>query len=157
MKREQEATERIHAEKLAFVKEQIMLDLEYQNELSKTKQDTAELSKIHAGGVKMPKIVISKFTGTPEDWVRRWISWFNHNFSNPFTKIQGPFTTQEILGQELFLVWRAQKRGESDIKFLEDKVQLNLKHNSDWIIVYQRRIQGQYPIYIPDSTVFAVI
>ena len=36
---EQEATEIIHAEKLAYEKEKMKLDLEYQQQLFKTKQD----------------------------------------------------------------------------------------------------------------------
>ena len=70
---EQEATERIHAEKLAYEKDKMKLDLEYQQQLSKTKQDAvAESSSSCTCTVRMPKLVISKFNGTPQDWVRFW-------------------------------------------------------------------------------------
>lgn len=40
----------------------------------------------------------------------------------------------------------------SDIKFTEDKAQLKLVPNFHEVLVWKGRIQGQYPIFIPDST-----
>lgn len=43
------------------------LNLEYQQELSKTKQGTIESSSVHIITIKKPKLFISKFNGTPQD------------------------------------------------------------------------------------------
>ena len=72
LRQEQEATERLHAEKLSYEREKIKLDLEYQQQLSKSKQSASESTTSSQGTVKMPKLVISKFQGTPQDWVRFW-------------------------------------------------------------------------------------
>ena len=72
LRQEQEATERLHAEKLSYEREKIKLDLEYQQQLSKNKQSASESTTSSQGTVKMPKLVISKFQGTPQDWVRFW-------------------------------------------------------------------------------------
>ena len=72
LRQEQEATERLHAEKLSYKREKIKLDLEYQQQLSKSKQSVSESITSSQGTVKMPKLVISKFQGTPQDWVRFW-------------------------------------------------------------------------------------
>ena len=73
LQQEQEAAERLDAEKLAYEREKIKLELEYQQELSKTKQSNPDHeSTFLQGTVKMPKLVISKFQGTPQDWVRFW-------------------------------------------------------------------------------------
>ncbi|CAB4044305.1 Hypothetical predicted protein, partial [Paramuricea clavata] len=57
--------------KLSYEREKRKLDLEYQQQLSKNKQSASE-STFSQGTVKMPKLVISKFLGTPQDWVRFW-------------------------------------------------------------------------------------
>ena len=40
-------------------------------------------------------------------------------------------------------------------KFLEDKAQLHLESNSEEVLVCKGRIQGEYPIYLSDSTLYA--
>ena len=59
--------------------------------------------------------------------------------------------------QEIVLVKQTQDRAVSDVKFLEDKEQLGLELNVDGIWECHRRIQGEYPIYLPDTTLFTTI
>ena len=83
-----------------------------------------------------------------------WISRFIHNSRNSSNKIQGPLTAQEISAQELFWIKRVQRRGLSDIHFQADKEQLNLELNADGVWECRGRIQGEYPVYLPDSVLY---
>ena len=83
-----------------------------------------------------------------------WISKFTHNSRHPSAKIEGALTTEEIAAQELFWVKRARRQGMSAITFAEDTVQLNLQLNMEGVWECRGRIQGEYPIYLPDDTLF---
>ena len=83
-----------------------------------------------------------------------WISRSIHNSRNSSNKIQGPLTTQEMSAQELFWIKRAQRQGLSDNHFQADKKQLNLELNADGIWECRGRIQGEYPVYLPDSVLY---
>ena len=37
----------------------------------------------------------------------------------------------------------------------EDRLRLNLQKNQDGVLECRGRLQGIYPIYVPDSTIFA--
>ena len=56
--------------------------------------------------------------------------------------------------QEMVLVKQTQERAVSDVKFFEDKEQLGLALNEDGIWECHGRIQGEYPIYLPDTALF---
>ena len=85
-----------------------------------------------------------------------WVSRFLQNARHPSTKIKAPLTSTEISDQEVYLIKRAQKQGIIDTKFEDDKAQLNLVPNSgEEIIVCKERIPGEYPIFIPDSSLIA--
>ena len=47
-----------------------MLDFEHQQKLKKVQQTVSNPQVPRAA--KMPKLIISKFTGTPQNWVRFW-------------------------------------------------------------------------------------
>ena len=64
IEQQREAKERAYAEKLAF--EQKKLDLQQAQQQKPTETAGA------TGDVKMPKLVITKFDGTPQDWMRFW-------------------------------------------------------------------------------------
>ena len=83
-----------------------------------------------------------------------WILRFIHNSRNSSNKIQGPLTTQEMSAQELFWIKRAQRQGLSDIHFQADKEQLSLELNADGVWECRGRIQGEYPVYLPDSVLY---
>jgi len=56
--------------------------------------------------------------------------------------------------QELFWIERAQQQGAGNIHFLDDKEQLNLELNADGVWECRGRIQGEYPVYLPDSALY---
>ena len=99
--------------------------------------------------------ILGKFGLSKARRVGAWVSRFTHNSRHPSYKIQGPLTTEEIDNQELLWIKRAQNQGMSDVKFLEDKAQLHLESNSEEVLVCKGRIQGEYPIYLSDSTLYA--
>ena len=70
--------------------------------------------------------------------------------------IQGPLWTQEITACRLFCIKRAQQQGISDDDFQEDKLQLNLRRNADGVLECRGRIQGEYPIFLPDSALYTI-
>ncbi len=63
-------------------------------------------------------------------------------------------TTGEVLNQEIFWIKRTQQQAVNSEKFLEDKEQLNLQLNAQGVWECHGRIQGQYPIYLPDCAIF---
>ena len=83
-----------------------------------------------------------------------WVSRFIHNSRNPSKKIDGAMTTIEVLAAEMFWVKRTQQQAVNSERFVEDKLQLNLQLNADGIWVCCGRIQGEYPLYLPDSSLF---
>ena len=85
-----------------------------------------------------------------------WISRFLHNSRHHSNKVQGPLTTPEIAVHELFLVKRAQQQGMSNANFEQDQEQLNLQPNGEDVLECRGCIQGEYPIYLPDSVLLAV-
>ena len=53
--------------------------------------------------------------------------------------------------EEKICVEQAQKQNENTAKFTEDKAQLGLERNEKGIWECHGRIQGEYPIYLPDT------
>ena len=66
LRQKQEAVERAHAEELEFEKKKL--------ELKQAQTKPPEITAMASNAVKMPKlqVVITKFDGTPQDWVRFW-------------------------------------------------------------------------------------
>ncbi|KAK2546733.1 hypothetical protein P5673_033632 [Acropora cervicornis] len=64
LRQKQEAVERAHAEELEFEKKKL--------ELKQVQTEPPEITAMASNVVKMPKLVITKFDGTPQDWVRFW-------------------------------------------------------------------------------------
>ena len=65
----------------------------------------------------------------------------------------GPLTTTEIETQRRFWLRRVQDRGSEHMHV--DRLQLNLQLNQDRLLECWGRLQGIYPIYVPDGTIFA--
>ncbi|XP_029183999.2 uncharacterized protein LOC114952116 [Acropora millepora] len=59
----------------------------------------------------------------------------------------------EIETQRRFWLRRVQDRGSELMH--EDRLQLNLQLNQDGLLECRGRLQGIYPIYVPDGTIFA--
>ncbi len=66
---EKELTEQRLRQEQESVEEKRKLDLEYHEKLKEAQQSS---TPHETGFVKMPKLVITKFDGTPQDWVRFW-------------------------------------------------------------------------------------
>ena len=55
----------------------------------------------------------------------------------------------------MFLVKRALRQGMSHAKFDQDQEQLNLQPSEEGVLECRGRIQGEYPMYPPDSALLA--
>ena len=88
--------------------------------------------------------------------ITAWIRRFLHNSkSEKVNHRKGLLTAQEIRKQVEFWVKKVQSRYENTEKFQADKQQLGLKKNEKEIYVCHGRIQGEYPIYLPPTALFA--
>ena len=77
---------------------------------------------------------------------------FLHNTrTNRKRRVVGPLTTEEIQKQTTFWIKRAQQQAKSSKQFEEDCLQLNVQENQDRVLECRGRIQGHYPIFLPDS------
>ena len=83
-----------------------------------------------------------------------WISRFAHHTRRHNTsQTRGPLTTREIEKQKMFWIRRVQARCRD--KFEEDRLRLNLQRNEEGILDCRGRIQGHYPIYLSDTSIYA--
>ena len=84
-----------------------------------------------------------------------WIMRFAHNVrSKKIGRLKGPLTTEETNKARIFWVKRVQTRATADKHYQEDRLQLNLQPNQDGVLECRGRIQGQFPLYLPDSQRF---
>ena len=83
-------------------------------------------------------------------WMRR----FAHNSlrSRGTPRIKGPLTTEETNRQRLF--WEKQAQRSCDIE--RDRVALNLQPNQEGLLECRGRIQGEYPVYIPETSILGL-
>ena len=65
--------------------------------------------------------------------------------------LTGPLTTEETNKANVFWVTRVQTRAPLAKYYQEDQLQLNLQPNSEGVLECRGRIQGHYPVYVPDS------
>ena len=70
-------------------------------------------------------------------------------------RITRPITTQEICRQKKFWEKGTQVRCQGTARFQDDQQRLNLQKNTDGLYKCRGRIQGYYPIYLPDDTLFS--
>ena len=85
-----------------------------------------------------------------------WVSRFTHNSkSAPSQRIAGPLTTEEIYKQKQYWIKKVQRSATNGDSFDEDRERLNLQPNNDGILECRGRIQGDYPIYLPDSATYS--
>ena len=84
-----------------------------------------------------------------------WIARFIRNLrGDKERRSKGPLTTEEIEMQRHLLLKRAQDNSKRDERFEDHCVHLNLQENADGLLECRGRIQGDYPIYLPDSHQF---
>ena len=98
--------------------------------------------------------LLEKFSLRKAMRIGAWISRFLRNCCRPSNKIRGPLTTAELAEHELFWIKRTQKEGMSNTNFIADQEQLNLQQNKHGLLECRGRVQGDYPIYLPDSVLF---
>jgi hypothetical protein len=77
-------------------------------------------------------------------WMRRFANNALHKRGR--SRVIGPLTTSELARQRQFYIKRAQENCDLEI----DRVALNLQPGKDKLLECRGRIQGKYPIYVPD-------
>ena len=82
-----------------------------------------------------------------------WISRFMNNCKAP-KKSTGPLTTAEVESVKLWWIKRVQLRAMVNPNYAQVQSRLNLQVNEDGLIECRGRIQGRYPIYLPDDAMF---
>jgi hypothetical protein len=124
---------------------------------SATKESDAEakvIRQIFAATVEENSKIeelLSKFDLWKTLRICSWMARFTLNCRNPNQRIRGPLTTAEIESQRLLWV----KRAQSNCDLEEDRLRLNLQPNTNGILECRGRIQGHYPVYIPDINLLA--
>ena len=84
-----------------------------------------------------------------------WITRFVFNTRVPHEeRRKNPLTTEELEEQRHFWERRTQREGEKRKQYQEDRLPLNLQPNEDGLLECRGRIQGNYPIYLPDTSTF---
>ena len=93
--------------------------------------------------------VLQKFPFQKAVRVCAWIRRFAHNAlrSRGTERIRGPLTTGETECQRQFWIKEAQKNCDLE----QDRVALNLQPDNCGVLECRGRIQGAYPIYLPDT------
>ena len=82
-----------------------------------------------------------------------WIARFPLNVRDKIKK-SGPITAEEIETQKRFWEERTQQQGERSEKYKATQMQLNLQLNQTGLPECRGRVQGHYPIYLPDTEIF---
>ena len=81
-----------------------------------------------------------------------WGQRFIHNCRNPSrNRKTGPLDTTEIEQQKVWWIKRTQHDVQNNDHFEEDKLQLNLQLNHQLILECRGRIEGEYPVYLPEN------
>ena len=89
--------------------------------------------------------------------VGTWVARFLRNSKSPRNqRIKGPLTTEEINKQRLFWEKKTQKQWKGSDQFQEDQLRLNLQPNRKEVLECRGKIQGNYPVHLPDSAVYTL-
>ena len=84
-----------------------------------------------------------------------WVQRFIHNCkATVATRESRPLTTTEIENHKTWWIKRVQRDAQTTAKFEKDKLQLNLQINQQQILECRGRLEGEYPIYLPDDHPF---
>ena len=96
--------------------------------------------------------VLARFCLSKALRVCAWVSRFTRNSRRAQSqRISGPLTTEELNIQKNFWIKRAQKTHGRE----KDTLELNLKEDEEGILRCHGRVQGHYPVYIPDDHLYA--
>ncbi len=94
--------------------------------------------------------LLTKFNLSKTMRVCAWVSRFLFNVQNPDQRVKGPLTTAKLDKQRIFWI----KRAQTNCDIEEDRMHLNLQINAEGLLECRGRIQGQYPLYLPDTHPF---
>ena len=84
-----------------------------------------------------------------------WVTRFVHNTRRPRRERKtGPLTTEELSIQRRFWEKRPQQEGVKSKNYENDRSQLNLQLNDQQLLEFRGRIQGVFPVYLPDTAVY---
>ena len=125
-----------------------------------SEKEVKAIQQVFAGTVESVDpldALLAKFCLSKAMRVCAWISRFTSNSrANKLKrdKIKGPLTTIEIRKQHAFWTKRVQADARRSKEFQNDCVQLNLQENHQGILECRGRIQGQFPVYLPDTALF---
>ena len=99
------------------------------------------------------KNVLRKFHLQKAVRVCAWMRRFAHNAlrSQGKTRIEGSLTTQET--NQLRRHW--ERQAQKSANFEKDRVALNLQLNQEGLLEYRGRLQGDYPVYLPESSLYS--
>ncbi|XP_046863157.1 uncharacterized protein LOC124456893 [Xenia sp. Carnegie-2017] len=86
-------------------------------------------------------------------WVKRFIDNARQNRDN---RKHGPLTSEEVEEQHMSWIKMVQAGVAENPKSQMDLIQLNVQPDDDEILRCHGRIQGKFPIYLPDDTLFNV-
>ena len=84
-------------------------------------------------------------------WVQKFI---NNTRNSEHKRKTGALITEEINYQKLLWEKKTQKKCAGLEQFEDDKLKLNLQMNHDGALEFRGRIQGDYPVYLPDSEMY---
>ena len=88
--------------------------------------------------------------------ITAWLARFLHNIKSPQEEHQSMLlTTEEIQCQIDWWIKREQNHHNDSDQAQEDKQRLNLQNNKNGLLKCRGRIQGEYPIYIPPTSILA--
>lgn len=85
--------------------------------------------------------------------VGTWLKRFIHNCKHKDKKL-GPLLTEEIEDVRGWWIKRVQRRDRETTGYPQISSQLNLKPNAEGVMTCHGQIQGQTPIYLPNSEKF---
>ena len=87
--------------------------------------------------------------------VGAWINRFLFNCkAKPKDRRLGPLVASEIKMVKKWWIRRAQSEARRQPSFVKESLELNLQQNDEQILECRGRIQGSYPVYLPDSNTF---
>ena len=87
--------------------------------------------------------------------ITAWVARFVRNTRSPtLQRKRGLLTTEELNVQRRFWEKRAQQEGLQSEQFEKDRLQLNLQQSDQQLLECRGRIQGVYPLYLPDTAVY---
>lgn len=110
-----------------------------------------ELFAVGVEGKSDFKVVLEMFDLQKALRIGAWVARFLRNSRDSTNKPKGPLSIVEVMRHKTFLDKRAQQEGFNNVSFKQGQAQLNLQPNEEGVLKCRGRIQGEYPVYLPDT------